>query len=61
MSDFIIKKPPFDLPSNASLALVGQYFNRMGISQRISHKFPISGCVEQAGGLGRRLHEILRK
>ncbi len=43
MTDFIIKKLPYDLTSNAGLALVGQYFKRMGINQRIDPKFPISG------------------
>lgn len=31
MTDFIIKKLPYDLTSNAGLALVGQYFKRLGI------------------------------
>ena len=43
MTDFIIKKLPYDLTSNAGLALVGQYFKRLGINQRIDPKFPISG------------------
>ena len=43
MTEFIIKKLPYDLTSNAGLALVGQYFKRLGINQRIDHKFPISG------------------
>jgi len=43
MTDFIIKKLPYELTSNAGLALVGQYFKRLGINQRIDPKFPISG------------------
>ena len=43
MTDFIIKKLPYDLTSNAGLALVGQYFKRLGINQRIDPKFAISG------------------
>ena len=43
MTDFIIKKLPYDLTSNAGLALVGQYFKRLGINQRIDTKYPISG------------------
>ncbi len=43
MTDFIIKKLPYDLTSNAGLALVGQYFKRLGINQRIDTKFPLSG------------------
>jgi len=43
MTDFIIKKLPYELTSNAGLALVGQYFKRLGINQRIDTKFPLSG------------------
>lgn len=43
MTDFIIKKLPCELTSNAGLALVGQYFKRLGINQRIDPKFPLSG------------------
>ncbi len=43
MTDFIIKKLPYDLTSNAGLALVGQYFKRLGINQRIDPRFAISG------------------
>jgi hypothetical protein len=31
MTDFIIKKLPYDLTSHAGLALVGQYMKRLGI------------------------------
>ena len=34
MTDFIIKKLPYDLTSNAGLALVGQYVKRLGVSAR---------------------------
>ena len=43
MTDFIIKKLPYELTSNAGLALVGQYFKRLGINQRIDPKYPLSG------------------
>ena len=43
MTDFIIKKLPYNLTSNAGLALVGQYFKRLGMNQRIDPKFPIAG------------------
>ena len=43
MTDFNIKKLPYELTSNAGLALVGQYFKRLGINQRIDTKFPLSG------------------
>jgi hypothetical protein len=33
MTDFIIKKLPNELTSNAGLALVGQYMNRVGINK----------------------------
>ena len=41
MTEFIIKKLPYDLTSHAGLALVGQYFKRLGIKQRIDREFPI--------------------
>lgn len=41
MTDFIIKKLPYDLTSNAGLALVGQYIKRLGISGRVDRKFPV--------------------
>ena len=41
MTDFIIKKLPYDLTSNAGLALVGQYMKRLGISARVDRKFPV--------------------
>ena len=43
MTDFIIKKLPYELTSTAGLALVGQYFNRLGINHRIDTRFPPSG------------------
>ena len=41
MTNFKIKKLPYELTSNAGLALIGQYFNRMGISQRLDAQFPV--------------------
>ena len=41
MTDFIIKKLPYDLTSNAGLALAGQYIKRLGISNRVDRKFPV--------------------
>jgi hypothetical protein len=41
MTDFIIKKLPYDLTSNAGLALVGQYMKRLEISKRVDRKFPV--------------------
>ena len=42
MTDFIIKKLPDDLTSNAGLALVGQYITRLGINAVVDRKFPIA-------------------
>ena len=41
MTDFIIKKLPYDLTSNAGLALVGQYIKRLGIQARVDRQFPV--------------------
>jgi hypothetical protein len=41
VSDFMIKKLPCDLTSNAGLALVGQYVKRLGISGRVDAKFAV--------------------
>jgi hypothetical protein len=41
MADFIIKKLPYDLTSNAGLALVGLYFKRIGLSRRVDREFPV--------------------
>ena len=41
MTDFSIKQLPYDLTSNAGLALVGQYMKRLGISARVDRKFPV--------------------
>ena len=42
MTDFIIKKVPYDLTSNAGLALVGQYTKRLGINAVVDRKFPVA-------------------
>ena len=41
MTDFYIKKLPYNLTSNAGLALVGQYMKRLGISAGVDRKFPV--------------------
>jgi hypothetical protein len=41
MTDFIIKRLPYNLTSNAGLAVVGQYIKRMGISKSVDAKFPV--------------------
>jgi hypothetical protein len=42
MTDFLIKKLPYDLTSNAGLALVGQCIKRLGISKCVDRKFPVN-------------------
>jgi hypothetical protein len=46
MTDFVIKQLPYDLTSNAGLALVGQYMKRLGIDARVDRQFPLG-----AGGI----------
>ncbi len=41
MTDFIIKKLPYDLTSNAGLALIGQYFKILKLSKRVDAAFPL--------------------
>jgi len=41
MTDFIIKKLPYDLTSTAGLALVGEYMKHLGISSGVDRKFPV--------------------
>ena len=41
MTDFIIKKLPYDLTSNAGLALAGQYLKRLKIDAALDRKFPV--------------------
>ena len=41
MINFIITKLPYNLTSNAGLALAGQYFKRMELNKRIDKKFPM--------------------
>ena len=42
MTDFIIKKLPYDLTSNAGLALDGQYTKLLGINALVDRKFPVT-------------------
>jgi Transposase DDE domain group 1 len=41
MTDFVIKKLPYNLTSNAGLALVGQYIKRLSVNQLVDPKFPV--------------------
>ena len=41
MTDFIIKKLPYDLSSHAGLALIGKYLKRININSMIDPAFPV--------------------
>jgi hypothetical protein len=41
MTDFIIKKLPYDLNSTAGLALVGQYLKRINLNVLVDPAFPV--------------------
>ncbi len=45
MTDFIIKKLPYDLSSHAGLAFVGKYLRRININALIDPKFPVRSGV----------------
>ena len=45
MTDFIIKKLPYDLSSNAGLALVGKYLNRINLNALVDPKFPVRSGI----------------
>ena len=45
MTDFIIKKLPYDLSSHAGLALIGKYLKRININSMIDPAFPVRSGV----------------
>ena len=45
MTDFIIKKLPYDLSSHAGLAFVGKYLKRININSLIDSAFPVRSGV----------------
>jgi len=45
MTDFIIKKLPYDLSSHAGLALIGKYLKRININSMIDPVFPVRSGV----------------
>lgn len=45
MTDFIIKKLPYDLSSNAGLALVGKYLKAIKLSALVDAQFPVRSGV----------------
>ncbi len=49
MTDFIIKKLPYDLSSHAGLALIGKYLKRINVNSLIDPAFPVrSGVANSA-------------
>jgi hypothetical protein len=49
MTDFIIKKLPYDLSSQAGLAFVGKYFRRINVNALVDPAFPVrSGVANSA-------------
>ena len=45
MTDFIIKKLPYDLSSHAGLAFVGKYLKRININALVDPIFPVRSGV----------------
>ncbi len=45
MTDFIIKKLPYDLSSHAGLALVGKYLKRIKLNSLVDPAFPVRSGV----------------
>jgi Transposase DDE domain group 1 len=48
MTDFIVKRLPYDLTSHAGLALVGQYLKRMGLSKQVDRRFPMRSGISNS-------------
>jgi hypothetical protein len=45
MTDFIIKKLPYDLSSTAGLVFVGKYLKRVNVTALIDPMFPVRSGV----------------
>ena len=45
MTDFLIKKLPYDLSSHAGLAFIGKYLKRVNVNALIDPKFPVRSGV----------------
>lgn len=45
MTDFVIKKLPYDLSSHAGLAFVGKYLKRVNVNALVDPKFPVRSGV----------------
>ena len=41
MTDFLIKKLPYDLSAHAGLAFIGKYLKRINVNALIDPKFPV--------------------
>ena len=46
MTDFIIKKLPYDLSSNAGLALVGKYLKSIKLGVLVDAQFPVRSAMD---------------
>jgi len=45
MTDFVVKKLPYDLSSHAGLALIEKYLKRFNIKSLIDPAFPVRSAV----------------
>ena len=45
MTDFVIKKLPYDLSSHAGLALIGKYLKLISVNSLFDPKFPVRSGV----------------
>lgn len=45
MTEFLIKKLPYDLSSHAGLAFIGKYLKRVNVNALIDPKFPVRSGV----------------
>lgn len=45
MTDFLIKKLPYDLSSHAGLAFIGKYLRRVNVNALIDPKFPVRSGI----------------
>ncbi len=62
MTDFIIKKLPYDLSSHAGLALIGKYLKRINTNSMIDPAFPVRSGVANSSCYRRRpSHQWRRK
>ena len=53
MTEFIIKKLPYDLSSHAGLAFVGKYLKRINLNALVDPAFPVrSGCCGAVASYG---------